>query len=662
MADLSVDDGYSGPATLTLTPLPSPTAPAPVPTSTPAPTPAFSIHVELRGYFQPIDGRYHWHGRIAAHEGLTAALASAGRSAATITTPHGSAPCEIAEPDPWNRYRVTGISTPPFPTLTTLPPTSPASPSMHSTPSTPSTPSPTPTSSYLPPHTRVAIIGSGFGGLGAGIRLRENGIADFVILERASSVGGTWRDNTYPGCACDVPSHLYSFSFAPNPLWSRSFSRQPEIRAYLEDIADRYALRRHLRFDTELTEARWDAAHSRWQLRTSRGDLTADVVISAAGPLAEPSLPDVPGLDSFAGEVFHSARWNHDYDLTGKRVAVVGTGASAIQVIPEIQPKVASLTLFQRTPAWVMPRRDRRITKAEHWLYRHVPPTQKLARFGIYAGRESVVAAFVKRPALLKAAQRLARHNLAKSVADPELRVKLTPNYVMGCKRILLSNDYYPALTQPNARVITSGLAKVDGSTLIAQDGSSIDVDVVILATGFHTVDMPIADNIYGLGGMSLADFWRDDMRALRGTTVSGFPNLCFVIGPNTGLGHNSMVYVIESQLSYIVSYVKALDDPAVTALDPRPDALRRWCDEIELRMQPTVWNTGGCSSWYMNAAGRNPTLWPASTIRFRRATRHIDVSEYHLIPTLHPAPLTPAPATSRTPLTEPTPTGGTTP
>lgn len=648
MADFNGEDGYSGPATLSIPAAPDdqptdaptvpPTAtPAVTPTATPADTPTAAprltirVHVDLRGYFEPIDGRYHWHGRIAAHDDLTAALSS-GRTTATISTPHGSAPCEISEPDPWNRYRITGTSTPPFP--------SSFAPAFAPTPG--STPTPTPTAqptaadpflAPLPAHTHIAIIGSGFGGLGSAARLRQNHITDFLIFERASSVGGTWRDNTYPGCACDVPSQLYSFSFAPNPLWTRSFSRQPEIRAYLEDVVDRFALRRHLRLDTEVIEARWDTTHSLWRLRTSCGDLTADVVISAAGPLADPSLPDVPGLDGFLGEVFHSARWNHDYDLTGKRVAVIGTGASAIQIVPEIQPRVAKLTLFQRTPAWVMPRADRPITAAERWLYRHVPPTQKLARLGIYAARESTVGAFVKRPALLKAAQRLALRNLNKAIADPDLRAKLTPTYTMGCKRILLSNDYYPTLTRPNVQVVAAGLAKVDGSTLISEDGSAHEVDAIILATGFHAVDAPIADHVFGIGGTSLAESWQGDMRALRGTTVSGFPNLCLVIGPNTGLGHNSMVHIIESQVQYIVDYIKTLDDLGAAALDPRPDAQKHWCEEVERRMQPTVWNTGGCVSWYLNAAGRNPTLWPSSTIHIRRATRSVDVAEYHQIP-----------------------------
>ena len=631
MADSSGDDSYRGPATLSL--------PAAAPSAS---SRELAVQVDLRGYFQPIDGRYHWHGRIAAHEELTAAVAS-GRATGTLTTPHGAAPCEVAEPDPWNRYRVTGASTPPFPTAFVSPPPVPAPQETAA--------SPVP---FLPAHTHIAVIGAGFGGLGAAIRLRENGITDFVILERASSVGGTWRDNTYPGCACDVPSHLYSFSFAPNPLWSRSFSQQPEIRAYLEDIADRYALRRHLRFDTELLEARWDSARALWRLTTSRGTFTADILISATGPLADPALPDIPGLADFPGEVFHSARWNHDFDLTGKRVAVVGTGASAIQIIPEIQPLVGQLTLFQRTPAWVLPRRDRRVSGVEHWLYQHVPPTQKLARFGIYAARESTVGAFTKRPALLRATQRLARRNMTKRIKSPELRAALTPGYVMGCKRILLSNTYYPALAAPNVSVVASGLAKVDGNTLISNDGAAAqDIDAVILATGFHTIDMPIADRIHGLGGITLAECWQGDMRALRGTNVAGFPNLCLVIGPNTGLGHNSMVHIIESQLNYIVDYVKTLRRIGAAALDPRPDAQKRWCDEIERRLAPSVWNTGGCASWYLNAAGRNPTLWPGSTIRFRRVTRSVDVAEYHLLP-IPPRPAAPSSAGARVPAQTP--------
>ena len=503
----------------------------------------------------------------------------------------------------------------------------------------------------VPEHVRVAIIGAGFGGLGAGTRLRQAGMTDFVILERAASVGGTWRDNTYPGCACDVPSHLYSFSFAPNPGWAHSFSRQPEIWDYLEETTDRYGLRGHLRLGAEVTEARWDAGLARWRLRIARTEptdshagpdphtgpaahtgLTADVLISAAGPLSEPRLPHIPGLAEFPGEVFHSARWDHGARLDGQRVAMVGTGASAIQIVPEIQPTAARLVLFQRTPAWVLPRRDRVITGQEKWIYRHFPPAQRLARLGNYLVREPAFAAFVARPGMLKAAQRIAERHLAKSVADPVLRAKLTPRYVMGCKRILLSSDFYPALTRPNVEVVGAGLARVDGHTAIAGDGTARDVDVIILATGFRAVDMPIAGRITGADGVTLAQAWGGDMRALRGTTVPGFPNLCLVIGPNTGLGHSSMIHIIESQLRYILDYLATLDRTGADALDARRGAQERWCAGIERRMASSVWATGGCVSWYLNAAGRNTTLWPGSTLGFRRATRHLDVSEYHLI------------------------------
>jgi cation diffusion facilitator CzcD-associated flavoprotein CzcO len=489
----------------------------------------------------------------------------------------------------------------------------------------------------VPEHVRVAIIGAGFGGLGAGIRLRQAGMTDFVILERAASVGGTWRDNTYPGCACDIPSHLYSFSFAPNPGWAHSFSRQPEIWGYLEEITDRYGLRGHLRLGAELAEARWDEDLARWRLRISRGgpdhaDLTADVLISAAGPLSEPRLPDVPGLADFPGEVFHSARWNHGARLGGRRVAVVGTGASAVQIVPEIQPTAARLVLFQRTPAWVLPRRDRVITGPEKWVYRHVPPVQRLARLGNYLAREPASAAFVARPGVLKAAQRVAARHLARSVADPVLRARLTPRYVMGCKRILLSSDFYPALTRPNVEVVGAGLARVDGRTVIAGNGTARDVDVIILATGFRAVDMPIAGRITGADGVTLAQAWGGDMRALRGTTVPGFPNLCLVIGPNTGLGHSSMIHIIESQLRYILDYLATLDRTGAAALDARRGAQERWCAGVERRMTSSVWATGGCVSWYLNAAGHNTTLWPGSTLRFRRATRRLDLSEYRVV------------------------------
>ncbi len=613
MAGLGDSDGYEGTAVLEVD------------------GSRFDVQVRLRGHFQPIDGRYHWYGRIDAHEGLDELLGS-GKATGVLTTAEGSAPCELSEPDPSHRYRVTGISTPPFRAgeSASAPARAQAGTAGQEAAGQEAAAG---VAAPLPGHVRVAIIGAGLGGIGAGIRLRQAGVTSFIILERAAAVGGTWRDNTYPGCACDVPSHLYSFSFAPNPGWSHSFSRQPEIWQYVEDVTDRYGLREQLAFGSEVLRADWDAGPARWWLRTNRGELTADVLVCASGPLSEPSLPDVPGLADFPGEIFHSSRWNHSYSLEGKRVAVVGTGASAIQIVPKIQPEVKDLVLFQRTPAWIVPRRDRRITEFEKRLYRQVPAAQRLARLGIYISRESLVGGFTKRPAILKTAQRMALRHLAQAVPDAELRAKLTPDYVMGCKRILISSDFYPAIRRPNVQVVASGLAKVDGNTLTAKDGTSCEVDAIILATGFHAVDAPIADRLYGADGQSLAQAWNGDMRALRGTTIAGFPNLCMVIGPNTGLGHNSMIYMIESQLNYIVDYVATLDRTGAAALDTRPGAQQAWCDGIERRMASTVWTTGGCVSWYLNAAGRNPTLWPGSTIGFRLATRRLDQSEYEMIP-----------------------------
>ena len=608
MADQSHSDGYEGRATIV------------------AGGERFAVQVRLAGHFQPIDGRYHWYGRIESNGRLRDLLGS-GRASGVLTTPEGSAPCELSDLDPWQRYRVDGISTPPYAAQAATEPWPAAAEAGEADSAAEAAPGP------LPGHVRVAIIGAGFGGIGVAIALQNTGRTDFVVLERAKAVGGTWRDNSYPGCTCDVPSHLYSFSFAPNPDWTHSFSRQPEIWDYLERVTDRYGLRRYIRFEVTVTEARWDASLSRWRIRTSQGDMSADVLISAAGPLSEPKLPDIPGLESFPGEVFHSSRWNHDFDMAGKRVAVVGTGASAIQIVPKIQPKVGRLVLFQRTPAWVIPRRDRRISDTEKWLYKHVPVAQRAVRLGSYIARESLVRAFVKRPEMLRRSQRIALANMAKSIADPGLRASLTPDYVMGCKRILLSNDFYPALAQPNVDVVAAGLAKVDGSTLTAQDGTSYDADLIVFATGFRAVDMPISQHVYGVAGVSLAQAWDGDMRALRGTTIPGFPNLCLVIGPNTGLGHNSVVYIIESQLSYITDYLATLDRTGAAALDAKPAAEERWCAEVERRMAATVWTTGGCVSWYLNAAGRNPTLWPASTLRFRRATRRLDPAEYDLIP-----------------------------
>ncbi|MEU2414486.1 NAD(P)/FAD-dependent oxidoreductase [Streptomyces sp. NPDC013099] len=491
-------------------------------------------------------------------------------------------------------------------------------------------------------HVRVAVIGSGFGGLGAAVRLRREGITDFLVLERAGSVGGTWRDNSYPGCACDVPSHLYSFSFAPNPDWPRTFSGQQHIRAYLEHVADTFGLRPHIRLDHEVTVMRWDNDELHWVIETANGaTITADAVVSATGPLSDPKLPDIPGLADFPGKVFHSAQWDHDYDLSGKRVAVVGTGASAIQIVPEIQPKAGRLTLFQRTPPWVMPRMDRAISGAEKWLHRALPFTATARRGLLWGIRELQVGAFTKHPNQLGLVESIAKSNMARAIKDPALRAKLTPSYRIGCKRILLSNAYYPALAQPNVDVVASGLSEVRGSTLVGSDGSETEADVIILGTGFHVTDMPIASRVVGADGITLSESWKDEMQALRGATAAGFPNWMTIIGPNTGLGNSSMILMIESQLNYMADYMRQLDVlGGRAALDARPSAVGAWNRRVQERMKRTVWNTGGCTSWYLDANGRNTTVWPGTTAEFRRATRSVDLGEYEVVR---------APATTRT-------------
>ncbi|MFQ6141738.1 flavin-containing monooxygenase [Streptomyces seoulensis] len=482
-------------------------------------------------------------------------------------------------------------------------------------------------------HVRVAVIGSGFGGLGAAVRLRREGITDFVVLERADSVGGTWRDNSYPGCACDVPSHLYSFSFAPHPDWPRTFSGQQHIRAYLEHVADTFRLRPHLRLNSEVKKMTWDTELLRWDIETTGGDYSADVVVSATGPLSDPKVPDIPGLDTFPGEVFHSARWDHDYDLAGKRVAMIGTGASAIQIVPAIQPEVGRLTLFQRTPAWVMPRIDRPISGVERSLHRALPLTTQLRRGLLWGIRELQVQAFTKHPNELGFVEQLAKRNMARAVKDPQLRAKLTPDYRIGCKRILLSSTYYPALAQDNVDVVASGLSEVRGSTVVAADGTETEVDAIIFGTGFRVTDMPISERVVGADGRTLAETWKTGMAALRGAAAAGFPNWMTIIGPNTGLGNSSMILMIESQLNYMADYLRQLDVlGGRVALDARPSAVNAWNRKVQERMERTVWNTGGCTSWYLDASGRNTTIWPGTTTEFRRATRRVDLAEYEVV------------------------------
>ena len=492
-----------------------------------------------------------------------------------------------------------------------------------------------------PPHHRVAVVGSGFGGLAAAVRLREAGFDDLVILEKADDVGGTWRENTYPGVACDVPSHVYSLSFAPNPGWTRTYSEGGEIWAYLRDVARRHGLYERIRFGCELLEAAWDEDARRWRLATSQEPLTADVVVSATGPLHEPAIPDLPGLDTFAGAAFHSARWDHDHDLRGRRVAVVGTGASAVQFVPRIQPQVARLMVFQRTAPWILPRTDRPLRPGEHRLYRAVPGAQRAMRAAIFWARELLVLPFLH-PRLAAGPERIARRHLERQVRDPQLRRALSPTHRIGCKRILLSNEYYPALTRDNAEVVTDAIREVREHAIVTADGREHEVDTIVFGTGFHVTDMPIGERVRGRGGRRLADVWQGSPQAHLGTIVHGFPNLFLLLGPNTGLGHNSVVFMMEAQVGLVVAALRHLRDTGAAALEPRAEAQAAFVAEMDARSRGTVWTSGGCRSWYLDATGRNSTLWPGSSSAFARRLARLRPQELLLTP---PPIAAPAPA-----------------
>jgi cation diffusion facilitator CzcD-associated flavoprotein CzcO len=484
----------------------------------------------------------------------------------------------------------------------------------------------------LPEHVRVAVIGAGFAGLGMAIRLRQQGVRDLVVLERAAAVGGTWRDNTYPGCACDVPSHLYSFSFAPNPRWSHSFSRQPEIRSYLERVAQESGVLPHVHLGTDVLAADWDAGAQVWRLRTDRGDLSADVLVSGCGALVEPRLPAVRGLEDFAGVAFHSARWDHDAGLDGKRIAVVGTGASAIQFVPFLQRQGAHVTVFQRTAPWVVPRRDRTYSEREKAAYARVPGLQKAARAAIYAGRELQLLAFTGKGRLRALAEREALRHLANQVPDPGLREVLTPTYRLGCKRVLVSNDYLPALASANVTVVPHEVTEVRQYSVVGADGSEHAADVLVFGTGFAVMDIPVAHRITGRSGQTLADHWAGQPSAHRGTTVSGFPNLFLLLGPNTALGHSSVVLMIEAQITYVLGALAAMEEFGATSLDVRASSQDAWNVDVQEQLATTVWSEGGCKAWYTNAAGHNFTLWPTHVFTFRHQTARFDAESYELL------------------------------
>lgn len=472
------------------------------------------------------------------------------------------------------------------------------------------------------------VIGAGFGGIAMADRLLKEKTTDFLVLESADEVGGTWRDNTYPGCACDVPTALYSLSRHARPHWSHSFGRQPEIRDYLVGVADTIGLRERLITSCEVTAACWDAGQALWVLETTRGQVRARHLIVASGALSSPSIPKLPGLSTFEGDVFHSARWRHDIPLEGRKVAVVGTGASAVQFVPEIAGSVEHLTVFQRTPGWVIPRLDRAISDQRKKLYARFPILQRLVRGRIYFGRELYVIVFTRAQFLLRFFEWFARFYLFIKVRDRKMRKALTPDFSIGCKRMLLTSRWFPALTRPNVTLVSDAASGATPRGLIGADGKEHEADVIIFGTGFQPTEPPIARLVTGSDGQTLAQHWDGSPRAHNGVTVDGFPNMYLLYGPNTNLGHSSIVYMLESQAEHVLRLLDLAGAESGT-VEVRAEAVDAYAERMDSELAHTVWNEGGCSSWYFDAKGRNSLQWPSYSFRYRKQLRSLDPSEF---------------------------------
>jgi len=477
----------------------------------------------------------------------------------------------------------------------------------------------------------IAIIGAGFGGIGMAIRLKQAGLSSFTIFERASEIGGTWRDNTYPGAACDVPSHAYSLSFEQYPGWTRKFSPSEEIQAYLLRLVDKWGLRSHLRLATEIVEARFDEARGAWALTTGAGEsVTARVVVSAVGGLVDPALPDIKGIESFAGEIFHTARWRHDYELTGKRVAVIGTGASAVQVVPAIAKQVEKLAVFQRTPAWVVPKLDKRYSERTRRLFARFPLLLRASRFLKYAASEILgPMIFLDAPRLSALGERMSLRHLHAQVKNPVLREKLTPHFQFGCKRILVSDDYWASFERENVELVTESIDRIDREGIVTKDGARHDVDAIVLATGFAVGLAAAPFPVTGRGGRMLDDAWRGGAVAYKGMTVSGFPNWFILMGPNTGPGHTSVLVYTEAQIEHVREAIERIRRDRLRFVDVRPDVMERYNAGIQARMKHMVWST--CKSWYLSPDGSNHALYPGFAAEYALRARRFHPSDYEL-------------------------------
>jgi len=478
----------------------------------------------------------------------------------------------------------------------------------------------------------IVIIGTGFGGIGMAIQLKEAGFGNVTLLEKAGRVGGTWRDNTYPGAACDVQSHFYSYSFEPKHDWSRKFGLQHELLGYMEHCVEKYGLAEQIRFNCEVAEAVFDDACNLWTLTLANGEtLEAQMVITATGQLNQPAWPNIEGMSDFEGAAFHSARWNHDYDLKDKRVAVIGTGASAIQFVPEIAGKVKSLALFQRSAAWVLPKPDRPFKRWEQTLFKAIPAWDRLYRYMIYWKNESRGLAFTRFSGLLDIFARQAKTEARKHVTDPEKLKHIIPDYQIGCKRILISNDWYPAINRSNVDLVSDPIEKIDSKGVQTRSGKHYPVDAIIFGTGFRASEFLSPMRVIGREGITLNEAWKDGATAFKGITVSGFPNLFMLYGPNTNLAHNSILYMLESQFQYVLGCLNALQKHPGAAMDVRKDRLERYSSVVQEGLEGSVWSSG-CSSWYLDANGKNTLNWPGFTFSYRFSTRSVDTADYQFL------------------------------
>jgi cation diffusion facilitator CzcD-associated flavoprotein CzcO len=482
----------------------------------------------------------------------------------------------------------------------------------------------------------VAIVGFGFAGLCLAMHLRRAGVDRFTILEKAPTLGGTWRDNRYPGAACDIHSRLYSFSFESDQDWSRKWAPQREILAYLQRCAEKYDLLRHVRFGVEVLGARFDAEAALWRLDTASGEpLAARVLVTAVGQLARPAIPPIEGLDVFRGHAFHSARWPEGEILDGKRVGVVGNAASGVQLVPELASRSARLHVFQRSPNWIFPKPDREYTTLERRVFRGAPSVARFERGLLWALNETRFAAIKGNPVAAAIAKRIATKHLESQVPDPDLRRRLTPDYPVGAKRVLLTNDYYPALQRPNVRLVTTPIARATENGLVTKDGERFDLDAIIFATGFKSTELLAPMRIAGPSGVTLDDAWRDGAEAYLGLSVTGFPNLFMMYGPNTNLGHNSIIFMLECQSRYVVAGLRAMAERGLASIDVRPEVQAAFNAEVQTALAKTQWSQVE-KSWYMNDRGRIVNNWPYTTAAYFLRTRRVDLARYRVVP--HPA------------------------